>query len=145
MNLDWDSEFKITFLVASSKELPPHFATIGKSKILGNKEHGPCTFELACTTIWKDPMLLGPYAMINNPMPMLNKNIASTSNVEQKTISCFFVITNIKMGFLNYSRLTISLTITKFASRLDNIMHVLSCNLITCLHGDNMQPSTTIF
>jgi hypothetical protein len=68
MNLDWDNEFEITFLMASSKELPPHFVTIGKSMILGNKEHGP--FELACTIIWKDPMLLGPYAMINNLAPM---------------------------------------------------------------------------
>jgi hypothetical protein len=56
--------------MANSKELPPHFVTIGKSMILGNKEHGPYIFELACTTIRKDPMLLGPYAMINNLAPM---------------------------------------------------------------------------
>jgi hypothetical protein len=56
--------------VASSKELPPHFVDFGKSKILGNKEHGVGTFELACTTIRKDPMLLGPYTMINNLVPI---------------------------------------------------------------------------
>jgi hypothetical protein len=95
MNLDWDSEFEITFPMASSKELPPHFAAVGKSKILGNKEHGPCTFELAHTTIWRDPMLLGPYAMINNPRPMHQQAMLNKNNV------MFFATTNIKMGFLN--------------------------------------------
>ncbi len=67
MNLDWNNEFEITFPVASSKELPPHFVTISKSKIPNNKEHGP---NMAYTTIQKDPMLMGPYAMINNPTLM---------------------------------------------------------------------------
>jgi hypothetical protein len=56
--------------MASSKELPPHFVIVGKSMILGNKEHGPCTFELAYTTVQKNPMLLGPYTMIDNVAPM---------------------------------------------------------------------------
>ncbi len=122
MNLDWDNEFKITIPMASSKKLPPHVAVVGKSKIHGNKKHGPCTFELARTTIWKDPMLL-----VNNPTPMHQQAMLNKNNV------MFFVITNMKMGFVNYFRFIVSLLITKFASRLYNIMHILSCILITWL------------
>ncbi len=71
MNLDWNNEFEITFFMADSKELPPHFVTIGKSMIFCNKEHGPYTFELACTTIQKDPIFLGLYTMINNLTPIV--------------------------------------------------------------------------
>jgi hypothetical protein len=70
MNLDWDIEFEITFPVGNSKELPPHFTIVGKFRIHNNKEYGLSTLELAHTTIWKNPMLLGPYAMINNLAPM---------------------------------------------------------------------------
>ncbi len=107
MNLDWDNEFEITFPVANSKELPPHFAIVGKFRIHSNKEHGSNTLELARTTIWKDPMLLGPYAMINNLTPMQQQAMLNKKSV------MLFVIINIKMGFLHYSRLTISLIIIR--------------------------------
>jgi hypothetical protein len=82
--------------MASSKELPLHFVAFGKSKILGNKEHGSGTFELAHTTIQNDPMLSRPYTMINNLTPIQQQAMLNKKNV------MFFIITNIKMGFLNY-------------------------------------------
>jgi hypothetical protein len=42
---------KITFPMASAKELPSHFATIHKAKIPYNKKHGMCTFKLASIPI----------------------------------------------------------------------------------------------
>jgi hypothetical protein len=46
--------------------VPPH-EIIGKSRIPNKKKHGQ---NMAYTTIRKDPMLLGPYTMINNPVLM---------------------------------------------------------------------------
>jgi hypothetical protein len=46
MNLCGDRKLIITFLMANFEDLPPHFATIGHSKVPSNKEHRPCTFEL---------------------------------------------------------------------------------------------------
>ncbi len=40
----------IAFFMANFDKLPLHFATISQSRVPSNKEHTPCTFELANTT-----------------------------------------------------------------------------------------------